>query len=152
IQGRRTSAPTDPAGMPPRKETKAHHRGKRARHAAPAIPREVEPVSAFVNDQTLAEIARPLSRARTGYTWNAEFDGGGDMAIVSIISMIGVPSWNPKPWVYVTPGPDTTLNTQYAIQSDSTSLWGMRICASGAAYGRSSCGYVTALDVTVSYG
>lgn len=84
-----------------------------------------------------------------GPVWNWAWHKGGDMAILRINN---VPGWNPKPWVYVTSGADTTTNTAYTIASDNKSVLGMRICTTGAFYGRSDCGRVTQLGVTATYG
>lgn len=84
-----------------------------------------------------------------GSVWHWEWDSGGDMSILRINN---VPGWEPQPWVYVTSGPDTTTEATYYIKDDSTSVVGMRICTTGAFYGHSSCGYVTQLSVTVTYG
>jgi hypothetical protein len=73
----------------------------------------------------------------------------GDMAIVHIDNE---PGWNPRGWVQVTSGPDTTADSTYHISSDNYSVIGMRICISGSYYGRSDCGRVTHLGVTVTYG
>ncbi|HWO26820.1 MAG TPA: S1 family peptidase [Kofleriaceae bacterium] len=84
-----------------------------------------------------------------GAVWNWEFgNGGGDMAILRIANADG---WDPKPWVYVTSGPDTTTNMTYEINSDDTSVVGMRICTTGGVYGASDCGYVTQIGMTTSY-
>ncbi|KYF97237.1 hypothetical protein BE20_36170 [Sorangium cellulosum] len=84
-----------------------------------------------------------------GSVWHWEWHKGGDMAILRIKNPGG---WDPEPWVHVTSGPDTTTNTTYTIKSDNTSVLGMRICTTGAFYGRSDCGYVTQLGVTATYG
>nr|MDT0657169.1 S1 family peptidase [Micromonospora sp. DSM 115978] len=84
-----------------------------------------------------------------GPVWTWWWYSGGDMAILRINN---VPGWNPQPWVMVTSGPDTTANSTYPIKSDKTSVLGMRICTTGAYYGRSDCGYVTQLNVTATYG
>ncbi|XXX76426.1 S1 family peptidase [Sorangium sp. So ce134] len=90
-----------------------------------------------------------LSTHVVGPVWHWEWNKGGDMAIMRIKNPTG---WDPEPWVYVTSGPDTTTNTTYTITSDKTSVLGMRICTTGAYYGRSDCGYVTQLGVTATYG
>jgi hypothetical protein len=84
-----------------------------------------------------------------GPVWTWWWYSGGDMAILRINN---VPGWNPQPWVLVTNGPDTTANSTYPIKSDKLSVLGMRICTTGAYYGRSDCGYVTQLNVTATYG
>ncbi|WP_437276455.1 S1 family peptidase [Sorangium sp. So ce375] len=84
-----------------------------------------------------------------GPVWHWEWNGGGDMSILRIKNPAG---WDAEPWVYVTSGPDTTTNTTYKITSDKKSVLGMRICTTGAYYGRSDCGYVTQLGVTATYG
>jgi hypothetical protein len=84
-----------------------------------------------------------------GPVWTWWWYSGGDFAIVRINN---VPGWNPKAWVNVTAGPDTTADSTYHISSDNYSVLGMRICTTGAFYGRSDCGYVTQLDVTATYG
>ncbi len=84
-----------------------------------------------------------------GPVHNYRFSSGGDMAILRISNPSG---WNPQAWVYVTSGPDTTLDTDYHITSDSGSTVGQRICTSGAFFGRSDCGTVTRLGVTATYG
>ena len=83
-----------------------------------------------------------------GPVWTWWWHGGGDMAILRINN---VPGWNPKAWVYVTDGPDTTADSTYHISSDKLSVLGMRICTTGAYYGRSDCGYVTQLGLTMTY-
>jgi hypothetical protein len=84
-----------------------------------------------------------------GPVHNYRFSSGGDMAILRIANPSG---WNPQAWVYVTAGPDTTLDTSYHITSDSGSTVGQRICTSGAFFGRTDCGTVTRLGVTATYG
>ncbi|HEU4422687.1 MAG TPA: S1 family peptidase [Pilimelia sp.] len=84
-----------------------------------------------------------------GPVWTWWWYSGGDFAILRINN---VPGWNPKAWVNVTAGPDTTADSTYHISSDNYSVLGMRICTTGAFYGRSDCGYVTQLDVTATYG
>lgn len=84
-----------------------------------------------------------------GPVWNWRWNSGGDMAILRINNPLG---WSPKPWVNVTSGPDTASDSQYHISSDGGALIGMRICTTGAAYGRSSCGFVTQLAHTMTYG
>ena len=84
-----------------------------------------------------------------GPVWTWWWHSGGDMAILRINN---VPGWNPKAWVYVTSGPDTTADSTYHISSDNLSVLGMRICTTGAYYGRSDCGYVTQLGLTMTYG
>ncbi|WP_437965532.1 S1 family peptidase [Sorangium sp. So ce260] len=84
-----------------------------------------------------------------GPVWHWQWHNGGDMAILRIKNVSG---WDPEPWVFVTSGPDTTTNTAYKITSDHTSVLGMRICTTGAFYGRSDCGYVSQLGVTATYG
>ncbi|WP_438022606.1 S1 family peptidase [Sorangium sp. So ce233] len=84
-----------------------------------------------------------------GPVWHWQWHKGGDMAILRIKNVAG---WDPEPWVYVTGGPDTTINSAYKIKSDNVSVLGMRICTTGAYYGRSDCGYVSQLGVTATYG
>jgi hypothetical protein len=79
---------------------------------------------------------------------NHRFSGSGDMAILRINNPTG---WHPRAWVYVTSGPDTTTDTTYHLSSDGTSVVGMRICTTGAFFGRSDCGTVTQLGVTATY-
>jgi hypothetical protein len=83
-----------------------------------------------------------------GPVWTWWWWGGGDMSILRINN---VPGWNPKAWVYVTSGPDTTADSTYHISSDNLSVLGMRICTTGAFYGHSDCGYVTQLGLTMTY-
>jgi hypothetical protein len=83
-----------------------------------------------------------------GPVWTWWWYSGGDFAILRINN---VPGWNPTAWVNVTSGPDTTADSTYHISSDNLSVWGMRICTTGAFYGRSDCGYVTQLGVTATY-
>jgi hypothetical protein len=83
-----------------------------------------------------------------GPVWHWEWHSGGDMSILLINN---VAAWNPQPWVHVTSGPDTGTDTAYDINADGTSVLGMRICTTGAFYGRSDCGYVTELGVTATY-
>ena len=84
-----------------------------------------------------------------GARHNSIFGAAGDMAILRINN---VPGWDPENWVHVTSGPDTTQNTTYSILSEGFSHIGMRICTTGAFYGRSDCGEVTELGLTMSYG
>jgi hypothetical protein len=58
-----------------------------------------------------------------------------------IITMDNVPGWDPKPWVYVHSGADTTYNPTYSITGSEGSKKGMRVCVSGAISG-SDCGNV----------
>lgn len=83
-----------------------------------------------------------------GPLWHWKWASGGDMAIVQVSN---VPGWDPAGWVQVTDGPDTTADSSYHISSDNYSVIGMRICSTGGYYGRSDCGYVTHLGVTVTY-
>ncbi len=80
---------------------------------------------------------------------NSIFGNSGDMAILLINN---VPGWDPENWVHVTSGPDTTADTEYEITKEGVSVIGMRICTTGGYYGRSDCGTVTQLGVTVNYG
>ncbi len=84
-----------------------------------------------------------------GPVWTWYWYSGGDFSILRINN---VPGWDPKAWVYVTSGPDTTLDETYHIASDKYSVFGMRICTTGAYYGRSDCGTVFQLGVTATYG
>jgi hypothetical protein len=90
-----------------------------------------------------------LSVHNVGPVWHWEYNSAGDMAILRVSNPGG---WTPKPWVQVTSGPDTTANDTYTISSDKLSVEGMRICVTGAAFGRTDCGYVTELDFTTDYG
>ncbi|MPZ27980.1 MAG: hypothetical protein GEV12_16620 [Micromonosporaceae bacterium] len=90
-----------------------------------------------------------LSNHVVGPVWHWKWHGGGDMAIMRINN---VPGWNPKAWVNVTNGPDTTADSTYHISSDKLSVLGMRICITGASFGNSDCGFVTQLGVTATYG
>jgi hypothetical protein len=83
-----------------------------------------------------------------GPVWHWKWHGGGDMAILRIDN---VPGWNPKAWVTVTDGPDTTADATYHISSDQRSVLGMRICTTGASYGNSDCGFVTQLGLTATF-
>jgi hypothetical protein len=84
-----------------------------------------------------------------GPVWHWEWNSGGDMGIIRINN---VTWWNPKPWVFVTDGPDSNRDETYHISSDNLSVLGMRICTTGAKYGRTDCGFVTQIGVTVTYG
>jgi len=84
-----------------------------------------------------------------GPVWTWWWYSGGDFSILRINN---VPGWNPTAWVNVTSGPDTSADSTYHISSDNYSVLGMRICTTGAFYGRSDCGYVTQLGVTATYG
>jgi len=77
------------------------------------------------------------------------FGEAGDGSIMHVNNPAG---WRSRAWVQVTDGPDTTANPEYPIRTDSRSASGMRVCVTGAWYGESNCGAVTALDVTVDYG
>lgn len=83
-----------------------------------------------------------------GGVHNYVFSGSGDMAILTINNPSG---WSPAARVFVTSGPDTARNELYAISADGGSTVGMRICTTGAFYGRSDCGTVTQLGVTATY-
>jgi hypothetical protein len=72
----------------------------------------------------------------------------GDAAILQIKDPVG---WNPQARVNVTAGADPPADQLYNIASDNYSVTGMRICVSGAVFGRSNCGFVTQRGVTVSY-
>ena len=74
----------------------------------------------------------------------------GDMAILTINNPSG---WQlPQGWVYVTANPGvTTLDERYAISSAQYSTQGARVCKSGAAYGKTTCGTVTALGVNYTF-
>lgn len=72
----------------------------------------------------------------------------GDIALLGINDVAG---WKPKPWVYVTAGPNTTKDETYHIASDNKSVIGMRICTTGGFLGYSSCGIVWQLGVTATY-
>ncbi|MBN1193645.1 MAG: hypothetical protein JXA36_08165 [Coriobacteriia bacterium] len=67
-------------------------------------------------------------------------NGFGDVGSIKILNSSG---WDPRSWVFVTGGPDTTSNHQYRIRDDATPQVGNRICITGAFYGRSDCGDVT---------
>ncbi len=72
----------------------------------------------------------------------------GDEAILSINNPTG---WRlPQGWVYVTANPGvTTLNEEYPISSAQYSTQGARVCKSGAAYGKTTCGVVTGLGKNI---
>jgi len=80
------------------------------------------------------------------WEWNA----GGDEAIMLVNNPVG---WQlPSATVEVTAGPNTTADLQYAISSENFSVLGQRICTTGAFLGFSSCGTVTELELTTTYG
>jgi hypothetical protein len=99
-------------------------------------------------------------------TWSTKFPDGsthavgpvhnytdgpsGDMAILAINNPSG---WQlPQGWVYVTANSGvTTLNEEYPISSAQYSTQGARVCKSGAAYGKTTCGTVTALGVNYQF-
>ncbi|MDH5729963.1 MAG: S1 family peptidase [Gammaproteobacteria bacterium] len=83
-----------------------------------------------------------------GEAHNFRYGNDGDMGIMHIDN---VPGWRPENWVYVTDGPGTTVDESYAITQEGFSFVGMRICATGAYFGRSECGEVTKLGVLVWY-
>ncbi|HZN71746.1 MAG TPA: S1 family peptidase [Micromonosporaceae bacterium] len=83
-----------------------------------------------------------------GPRYNHRFSSGGDLAILRINNPTG---WNPRAWVFVTDSSDTNRDVSYHLSSDDTSTVGMRICTTGASYGRTDCGVVTALGVTATY-
>lgn len=89
-----------------------------------------------------------LSKHFIGPTWNWKYGLDGDMAIMRINNPVG---WQPKPWVNVTNGPETDANSTYPVKSDKASVLGMRVCAAGAALGRSDCGEVKMVGATVQY-
>jgi len=43
--------------------------------------------------------------------------------------------WNPGPYVYVHPSPDTTPNVQYVIKGVGGSTKDLRVCVSGRSLG-----------------
>lgn len=57
--------------------------------------------------------------------------------------------WNPRAWLLLYDGPDSTRNTRYVVQRTSLSRKGMRICYSGAFSG-SRCGEVDKLGDSVT--
>jgi hypothetical protein len=73
----------------------------------------------------------------------------GDAGILRVNNPAG---WNARAWVLVTLGRGTTPNEAYRIVRDGGSVVGMRICTTGAFWGRSDCGNVTQLGVTATYG
>jgi hypothetical protein len=80
------------------------------------------------------------------WEWNA----GGDEAIMLVNNPNG---WQlPSATVNVTDGPNTTADPNYAISSENFSVLGQRICTTGAFLGFSSCGTVTELELTTTYG
>ena len=87
------------------------------------------------------------SKKVIGPAHNFIFGTAGDMAILRVDE-----DWWVSSWVHVTSGPDTTTDTEYEILAERSSFIGMRICTTGASFGRSDCGNVTALGVTASYG
>jgi hypothetical protein len=77
-----------------------------------------------------------------GSVHNYVLNSSGDEAILNINNPTG---WSlPQGWVYVTEGPNTTLDQQYPIYSDQYSTQGARVCESGGFSG-SLCGTVKAL-------
>jgi hypothetical protein len=73
----------------------------------------------------------------------------GDEAIIRVTDVAG---WNPEGHVQVTAGPDTAAAPDYYIRSDKLNVVGQRLCATGTAWGASTCGNVTELDFTTTYG
>jgi hypothetical protein len=102
----------------------------------------------LLNDNWSTNFANGTTSKVIGPFQNAVWSSSGDAGILRINDPLG---WNARPWVFVTSGPDTTRNEAYVIRSDSTSVVGMRICTTGAFYGRSDCGRVTQLGVTATY-
>jgi len=80
---------------------------------------------------------------------NAVVGSRGDAGILRVRNPAG---WNARAWVFVTAGPDTSRNEAYPILREGTSVVGMRICTTGAFYGRSDCGTVTHLNASIDYG
>ena len=85
------------------------------------------------------------------HNWVFGFNGdqGGDMAIIAINS---IAYWAPQAFVFVTASPLTARNELYPIRGTSTTGVGKRVCVTGAKYGHSDCGVVTAVDQTITYG
>jgi hypothetical protein len=80
------------------------------------------------------------------WEWNA----GGDEAIMLVNNPVG---WQlPSATVEVTAGPNTAADPNYTIGSENFSVLGQRICTTGAFLGFSSCGTVTELELTTTYG
>jgi hypothetical protein len=76
------------------------------------------------------------------------FFAGGDAAIMRVVN----PGyWKARAWVNVTASSYTTADSQYPITSDGGTVGGMRICTTGAHYGRSDCGNVQYVGVVFSY-
>jgi streptogrisin C len=65
----------------------------------------------------------------------------GDAAILQIQDSAA----DPQPIVF------TSTDFRYAVRSDNYSMVGMQLCTSGSFYGQSDCGFVTQLNVTVTY-
>jgi hypothetical protein len=85
-----------------------------------------------------------------GPIWHWEWNAGGDEAIMLVNNPAG---WQlPSATVDVTAGPNTTEDQNYAISSENFSVLGQRICTTGAFLGFSSCGVVTELELTTTYG
>lgn len=73
----------------------------------------------------------------------------GDGGIIRVSNPSG---WRSRAWVLVTSGPDTTANANYPIRADGNSSVGQRVCVTGAQFGRTDCGTVTAVNVTADFG
>jgi hypothetical protein len=95
--------------------------------------------TAFANREPHA-IGAIGSRFRVG--------SAGDEAVMAVANPAG---WQARAWVYVTASPFTARDEQYTIGADGGSVIGMRICTTGAFYGRTDCGVVQRLGVTVTY-
>jgi hypothetical protein len=102
----------------------------------------------LLNDNWSTNFANGTTSKVIGPFQNAVWSGSGDAGILRVLDPAG---WNARAWVFVTSGPDTNRQENYPIRSDSTSVIGMRICTTGASYGRSDCGRVTQLGVTATY-
>jgi hypothetical protein len=84
------------------------------------------------------------SRHPIGPVHRAVTSEAGDAAILRVTNPTG---WRARAWVYVTNGPSTTVDEQYAIAADGSSSVGQRMCLSGARSGNTTCGQVLELGV-----
>jgi streptogrisin C len=87
-------------------------------------------------------------RRDIGQTHSLRDNSEGDFQIISIANPA---AWQLRAWVYVSSSPDTTVDPDYFIASDGSSLVGMRVCKTGKGT-LSDCGTVLALNSTAPWG
>jgi len=93
--------------------------------------------------------ANDLSAHDIGPFHNWVYDQRGDAGIIRVANPSG---WIARAWVFVTSSPDTSRDESYRITSDSGSVVGQRVCATGASRSQSDCGTVLEVGYCAGYG